>query len=59
MTDTRRAPRQPISPRVAEFLKNAAQSIEMVGIEIDAHGLADQAAKLQAIAKVLRNRKTQ
>lgn len=50
--------RQPISPRLASFLVNAAQSLDVLALEIEAHGLNEQARKISNIARVLRERKS-
>ena len=52
-------PRELIGERVHQFLRNAAQSIEMIALEVGAHGLKEQELKLRAVARVLRDRKTQ
>lgn len=51
--------REPITERIKSLLVNTAQSIEMVALDVGAHGLTAQEAKLRAIAKMLRDRKTQ
>lgn len=51
--------REKLSDRMAHFLRNVAQSIDMVALEVGAHGLADQQEKLRGIAMTLREKKTQ
>jgi hypothetical protein len=59
MSNALAKPREPLTNRLHQFLGNAAASIDVVALEVGAHGLKEPEEKLRAIARVLRERKTQ